>query len=89
MNKHKVLQLLKDGYECGHPYFEDRELREEGFTKKERELYFELVQNHSPASFYEEYHSEFDDWDQDFVAEFGYLVEDEKVVEEDEDNEEC
>lgn len=73
-----IKDMAKMDIECGHPMDYDNALaicqEDEDLSdvaEDAAEYYIDLVSK-GAASFYEEFKNEYDDWDPDFVAEFGY-----------------
>ena len=73
-----IKDMAKMDIECGHPMDyddalaicqEDEDLSD--VAEDAAEYYIDLVSK-GAAAFYEEFKNEYDDWDPDFVAEFGY-----------------
>lgn len=73
-----IRDMAKMDIECGHPMDYDNALaicqEDEDLSdvaEDAAEYYIDLVDK-GAAAFYEEFKNEYDDWDPDFVAEFGY-----------------
>lgn len=73
-----IKDMAKMDLECGHPMDYDNALaicqEDEDLSdvaEEAAQYYMELV-GEGAAAFYEEFKDEYDDWDPDFVAEFGY-----------------
>lgn len=83
-----ILDVVKGKYETGHGYLEDKRDYEEALGRRLTDAKYEQLEEFysdlmdlGPEGFYEEY-KDMLDFDPDFIAEYGYLEDDEDELEE-------